>query len=157
LLAVLFTAGCVTHPPASLVQPWPTPPPEGYAMLMMYCDNGGARGPSVFVDNALTFKMRGDCYSWTYVKAGKHTLRTKWMMMMGGLNKEIPLELEGGKSYYLKLLVGSKSDPFVVTVQSAMALVPEEIAKEDSRKCWFRKAERAQIDTTGEGPADKNK
>jgi Protein of unknown function (DUF2846) len=141
LMALLLSAGCVTHPPPSLVQPWPKPPQEHSALLMMYCDHGGARGPSIFVDNELTFKFRGDCYMWTYVPAGKHTLRTKWVWLFSGLNKEIPMELESGKSYYLKLLVGSDNNPFYTTVRAGIVSVPEEIAESEAKKCWFRKTE----------------
>lgn len=155
MLALVFSSGCVTHPPASLTQPWPQPPPDGYAMLMMYCDDGGARGPAIYIDNALTFKFRGDCYMWTYVKAGNHTLRTKWVWLFSGLNGESPMQLESGKNYYLKLFVGGSSNPYYTTVRAGIAAVPERVAKSEAPvKCWYRKAELTQIDTTSD-PTNK--
>jgi hypothetical protein len=156
LLAALFlSGGCVTRPPATLTQPWPTPPKEGYALLMIYADHGSARGPSVFIDDTLTFQIHGNYYSWTYVRAGKHAFRTKWVWLFSGLNMDKPINLESGKSYYLKLIEQSNNNPYYTTVRVGIAKVSETIAKEEAATCWYHKAVIPQIDTLGK-PLDKN-
>ena len=62
MLVLIITTGCVSHPSASTVQSWPAPPPPGYAMLMVFWDQGfwlqeDYGGMSAYIDNVNAFKF----------------------------------------------------------------------------------------------------
>jgi hypothetical protein len=137
-LAALLMAGCVTHPSASTVQPWPDAPPQGYAMLLMYRIPVG-NPPAIYIDDVMAFKMNGNSYTWVYVKAGEHRFHTKWNFVLSGLNANRNFTFETGKSYYMKLLFSNDGNPYWMTIRSGIIEVPEEIARKEAATCWYRK------------------
>jgi len=153
---LLLVAGCVTHPTSSTVQPWPGAPPDGYATFLMYCNPSGRNGPLVSIDDTAAFKMRGNSYTWIYVKAGEHRLRTKWVWLMSGLNLDTKITFAAGKSYYTKLLVSNDGNPYVMTIRSGLLDVPEQVARKQAGTCWYRKPSVQQIDAVSEQSAKSN-
>lgn len=151
--ALMLVVGCASCPSSSTVQPWPDPPPDGYAILMMYdCNRKGGSGPSVFIDNTMIFKMRGNSYTWIYVSAGQHRFRTEWVWLMSGLNIDDKITFKAGESYYMKLLVSTDHNPFVMTIRSGLRQVSEQIAKNEAATCCYRKPPALRIDVSGEQP-----
>jgi hypothetical protein len=148
-LALTLLAGCVTHPPAGLVQSWPAPPPDGYAMLMMYRHMTGGGGPKVLIDDTPVFEMRGDCYSWIYVRSGEHRFRTMGVRMFGNLNFDTQINLAAGHSYYLTLWERRNNYVYFEQIKSGMWSVTEQFARKKTADCWFSKPLVQQIDTPG--------
>jgi hypothetical protein len=155
VLPLAFLAGCVTHPSPTLVQPWPGRPPEGYATLLYYGDGGHA---SFYVDNTRAFKMLNNGYTWVYVRAGDHTIHTKWNFLMSGMNASGDFAAVAGKTYYLKSILGNgNSNPWTTTIGSAMGLVPEKLAKQEAPTHWYYKPFVQQIDSVAtNSPAASN-
>ena len=163
MLALMITAGCVSHPAASTIQSWPTQPPKGYAMLMVYWNQGfwlqpGYGGMSVYMDNVDAFKLHIDHYTWIYVSAGQHTLSTKWgqkifgINMLHGLDEERVMTFEDGKNYYLKLRCWEKDYYAYSRIFVSLDLVTEQSAKTQAAICWFSKPLVSQIDDVTNQP-----
>jgi hypothetical protein len=148
-LALTLMAGCATHPPVGLVQPWPESPPDGYAMLMMYRHNHGGGGPEILIDDTTAFEMHGDCYSWIYVRSGEHRFRTKGTRMFGTLNFDTEINLAPGHSYYLTLYQRINNYVYFKQIRTGMRFATEQIARKETTDCWFRKPLVQQIDTPG--------
>lgn len=153
LTLVLAATGCVSRPPASLVQPWPDPPPPGYATFLFYSPQRAmGHGPSIYVDDVKPFEPHWASYSWTYVRAGQHTIRTKWMVGLRGLNSTNYATFQAGTNYYVKLVNSSRANPAYVTVYSGLTFVSGETAKKECTTCWYYPALFRQIDHTAELP-----
>lgn len=163
MLVLLITAGCVSHPSASKLQPWPTRPPTGYAMLMIYWNQifwlqNGYAGMSVYIDNVNAFKLHLNHYTWIYVREGKHTFRTKWGRKVFGwdplasLDAEKVMTFADGQCYYLKL-ISNEHDYYVYSeINIALAPVSEQRAKNQASTCWFSKTLVSQIDGISNQP-----
>lgn len=150
LFVTLLTlcVGCVTYPPKDLVQPWPTDPPVGCAMVMVYSTQKGGRGPTVFIDDTELFRIPGISYSWAYVPAGEHAFKTKYWMMMHGLDMNKKVNFRDGKKYYFKTAMWQGKSPapgFVVAIQAATVPVRPERAEAEAKTCWYRKPKTSQI------------
>jgi Protein of unknown function (DUF2846) len=145
VLTLALTAGCITYPPASLVQPWPTPPPDGYAMLFMYSTQNES-GPSFSIDDTEIFRMRGNMYTWVYIRAGKHTFGTKWSTGFGSNKTKKDVTFDAGTNYYTRLLFKVDWNPYWSTIHAGVRQVSEQAAKKDTATCWFRKPLVSQID-----------
>jgi hypothetical protein len=162
MLALIFATGCVvSHPSASTVQSWPSPPPAGYSMLMLYWPQtrwgqaGG--GPSVYIDDVKAFKLHINHYTWIYVRSGQHTFSTVWGSKIFGwnpvsdLNMNKAISLEDGKSYYLRLRNWTSDfsmNPVYTSEKINVAInhVSEQTARKEAGTCWFTKPFVEQID-----------
>lgn len=156
LLVTLMTiTGCTTTPPALNASvpptpPWPAPPPAGFATILMYTTRSAmGSGPSVYVDDVQAFKLHWHSYTWVYVRAGDHLIRTKWGIGLGGLNATGHVNLAAGKNYYLKL---TEWDDYYFesdkeNVSAALRPVSEEFAMKETVHCDFEKPAVLQIDT----------
>ena len=109
-------------------------------------------GPSVYVDDVQAFKLHWHSYTWVYVRAGDHIIRTKWGIGLGGLNATGNVNLAAGKNYYLKL---TEWDDYYFesekeNVSAALRPVSEEVAIKETVHCDFEKPAVPQIDTAGQ-------
>jgi hypothetical protein len=146
---VAICAGCISYPPETLVQPLPDPPPDGYATLLVYSTQKGGRGPTVFVDDTEVFRIPGISYSWVYVPAGEHTVKTKYWMMLHGLDGTKKINFQPGEKYYYKTAMWQGKSPapgFVVAIQAATVRIRPEKAEAELKKCWYRKPKTSRID-----------
>jgi hypothetical protein len=148
-LALSMMAGCASHPPVGLVQPWPATPPDGYAVLLMYRHMTGGGGPQVIIDDTPVFEMHGNCYSWIYIRSGEHRFRTKGVRFFGNLNFDMQIYPKAGCSYYLTLWERRDNYVYFQQIKSGMWSDTEQFARERTADCWFSKPLVQQIDTLG--------
>ena len=162
LLLLVLMPGCAGHPSKTAVQPWPLPPPPGYAMLMIYWTTGdwseGGGAGTIYIDDVKTFKMHVNHYSWLYVKAGPHVFRSEWGFKAfnwnpeSGLNIKKPMTLQDGKSYYIKMRNWVERDRYAFSyadhIYTTVKMVPEKAAKMEATTCWFHKPLVSRIETT---------
>lgn len=105
ILIVLVAAGPVAAEAIKGSFTQAPPAPEGYAVVYMYRlkTEPAMRKAHIHVDGEQVALLSNKSYTWFYVSAGSHTLRTKW-----GLFAEVP-ELEGvlqaqsGGVHYVKM------------------------------------------------------
>lgn len=156
LVLPMLAAGCVSHPSATTVQPWPGPPPAGYSMLMLYWtktrwDQSGG-GPWIYINNVKAFKLHTNHYSWVYVHAGTNTFSTEWGFKffgwnpLSGLNMKNDIPFEDGKSYYLRLRNWANDYYYAVKINVEVDQVSEKTANQEAKTCWFTKPLVSQID-----------
>lgn len=148
ILALMLVTGCETPPPlASAVQPWPVPPPPGYAMVMIYREGRPAVSPSIFVDDVKVLKLNYNSYTWVYVRKGQHAVQMKFPFFFHGLNIRAETKFEAGKNYYLKLAVWNGGGYPIMKIYSTLNQVPEQTATAEAKRCWFRKPSVLQIES----------
>ncbi len=113
------------------------PAPEGYAVVYMYRlkTEPAMRKAHIHVDGEKVALLSNKSYTWFYVSAGSHTLRTKW-----GLFAEVP-ELEGvlqtqpGGVYYVKMTGSVMQMGFTSSrTYSGIREVTETVARVDLAK-----------------------
>ena len=121
-------------------------------MLLMYRHNNGGGGPEILIDDTTAFEMRGDCYSWIYVRSGEHRFRTKGTRLFGTLNYDIDINPAPGHSYYMTIYQRINSYFYFHKIRTGMRFVTEQIARKETADCWFRKPLVQQIDTLGKQP-----
>ena len=144
----------MTYPPASLVQPWPTPPPDGYAMFFVYSTQNEI-GPTFSIDDTEIFQIKRNMYTWVYIRAGKHTLGSKWSNGLWSNKNERSVTFEASTNYYTRMVFKEDWNPYWSTVHAGFRKVTEQAAKQDTATCWFRKPLVNQIDSTGIQPEKK--
>lgn len=155
MVSLMVIVGCATTPPPTTASPpatppWPSPPPTGFATVLVYTTSRAlGSGPEVYVDDVQAFKLYWHSYTWVYVRAGDHMIRTKWGIGLGGLNATGNVNLAAGKGYYLKL---SESDDYFFgadqeRVSESLRTVSADVAIKETLLCDFRPPLVLQIDT----------
>ena len=155
VLTLVLVAGCETPPPsASVVQPWPGPPPAGYSMLMLYRQGRPAVSPSIFIDDVKVLKLEYNSYTWVYVREGRHVIQGKFPFPFHGLNIGGEAKFEAGHNYYLKFNVWNGGGYPVAKIYSALVPETEPTGTAEAKRCWFHKPLVLQIGSSGK-EADK--
>lgn len=81
------------------------PPPDGYAVVYMYRlkTEPAMRKAQIHVDGERVALLSNKSYTWFYVSAGSHILRTKWGFMADIPELEGVLQAQPGGVHYVKM------------------------------------------------------
>ncbi len=93
------------------------PPQPGYGLVYFYRPQSVslAGSPRILVDEREYFKMKGDSYSWLYMRAGNHNIFAKWGLLNRHLNKHYTFNVTDGSVYFLRY--GSVGGDSLVKIQ----------------------------------------
>ena len=126
-LVSLLLRGCASQAPQNTgVKPFPSPPPQAYALLFVYTDRHDALKtyPTLHVDGETVVKLPNDSYSWCYVKPGARIVRALWGDENAGMNYHQNFDFKGGQSLFLRFKT-TMSYPFPGVFQIVDGMQPE--------------------------------
>lgn len=77
---------------------------DGFAVVYIYRPDSPPilKSPKVFVDGKETLKLSNKSYSWFYVPAGNHSIKTDWGYFGKSMAKSVSLTAESGATYYVR-------------------------------------------------------
>lgn len=82
------------------------PPPVGFALVYIYRPDAppAMRRATLLVDGKAALRLPNKAYSWFYLREGDHKVKTSWGTIYRGVKiVEIPLSVQAGSTYYLRL------------------------------------------------------
>ncbi|GEM_PF-4806701 len=79
-------------------------PRDGNALVYIYRPDSPPilKSPKILVDGKETLKLSNKSYSWFYVPAGSHSIKTDWGYFGKSMAKSVSLTVESGATYYVR-------------------------------------------------------
>lgn len=113
------------------------PPPEGSSLVYIYRIKvpPGLRTPKILVDGTAALQLPNNSYSWFYVTAGTHAIKTKWGFMAEVPDLEFVATILPNQTHYLKLEGSERSWGIGRTkIYTGIKEVTESEAQQDLQK-----------------------
>jgi len=150
LIAFVYLTGCATDAPpqASGEKPWPTPPPDGYALVFLFTErhDGLRTQPTLHVEGTKLLTLPNDSYTWFHVRPGMRIVRLMWGDRYSGLNLHAQYDLKPGQTLFLRMDTRThRSSPSDSTSSQVMA-VSEQVARQAAANAVYRPAPQRAIE-----------
>ncbi len=133
---LLSAAPLTTEAKKNVFTPAP-PPPAGQSLVYIYRIKvpPALRSPKILVDGTAKTKLPNNSYSWFYVKAGTHAIKTKWGFMSDVPDLEFVANVLPDQTHYLKLEGSERSWGLGRTkIYTGIKEMPESEALKDLEK-----------------------
>jgi hypothetical protein len=97
------------------------------ALLYLYRSDstGYLRTPEVLINDEKTTALPNNSYFLIKLPPGKYNIKTKWVWDVSIPPIDYNIELQGGKSYFVRLWAGSRKEGFTLTGIPSYPIMPD--------------------------------